>query len=97
MKKSIRVAALLGLGLASALVTFGNGQLAKTGMVRKPEPVDPASTTRAVQQGKGSGMTRNESVLRGNAFRSETPQDSAALKNGSHSPRATWGDSSYRK
>jgi len=96
MKKSIRVAALTGLALASALVTFANGQAAKTGMVRRPDPVDPSGLTRAVPQGKGSGMTRNEPVLRGNAFRSETPQDSAALKDGSHS-RAHYSDSSFRK
>ncbi len=65
--------------LAGSLGCFG-GQPAKVGITSKA--VEPAAADRkpAVQFGKGSGMTRNEVVLRGNAYRAQTPQENSALK-----------------
>lgn len=72
----IGVAAVI---LASSLGCFG-GQPAKVGITRKS--VEPAAADRkpAVQLGKGSGITRNEAVLRGNAYRAQTAQENSALK-----------------
>jgi hypothetical protein len=51
--------------------------------------------TRAVQQGKGSGISRNQGV-RANAYRSETEQTSAVAKDNS-APRAKQDESAFRK
>jgi len=80
--------------LAGSLGCFG-GQPAKVGIVRKS--VDPAAEDRkpAVQFGKGSGMTRNEAVLRGNAYRAQTAQGASALKG--PSALRHFGDPAFRK
>ena len=55
-----------------------------------------ATAQRAVQQGKGSGWTRTQVVLRGSAYRAQTAQDVVARVNSlpSH-PR--WSDSALHK
>jgi hypothetical protein len=56
--RSFRVAALAAFILTSPLLIFAAGQ-PKLHMLSKSEMQDLSGATRAVQQGKGTGMTRN--------------------------------------
>jgi len=92
--QSIRVAVLSSLLLASPAIGFAAGQH----LVRAPKPSelqDRSDVTHAVQYGKGTGMTRNEHVLAGNAFRSQTAQDSQTLKDNYRA--SSLGDRALRK
>jgi hypothetical protein len=94
--RSIQVALLSAVMLTAALPTFAAGQP----RIRKTEPQDLTGATRAVQQGKGGGWTRNDEVIRANAYRSQTSaQDARAVAANDESGAAhqKWGDSSFRK
>jgi len=90
----IRMSVLSALVLASAPLIFASGQT-RIYPVGKSQAQDQSGVTRAVQFGKGTGMTRNEVVLRGNAYREQTAQDSAALKDSS--AQSNRGDIAFRK
>jgi hypothetical protein len=78
--------------LASPLLIFAGGQPKM--QPARGEAQDVIGTTRAVQQGKGSGTSRNQTVI-ANAYRAKTAQDSAALRNDQAAiPR---GDTAFRK
>jgi hypothetical protein len=102
MKRFIRVATLPALLLASSGLTFAIGQAAAGGQTDKARAHsgdgidDRTGVTRAVQQGKGGGRTRNTSVP-ANAYRTQTAQDAAALKDESGVPRTNRHDLAFRK
>jgi hypothetical protein len=93
--KSIRLALVSAFVLASPLVTFAGGQPAKVRTLSKAEVQDRTGISRAIQQGKGAGVSRNEVVLRVNAERVQTAGESATLKPAP--ARANWGDSAFNK
>lgn len=72
-------ALLTTLVLASPALTFAaEGRIMH--MPSKAESQDQTGMTRAVQYGKGTGMTRNDRSLQGNAFRSQTAADNGTVK-----------------
>jgi hypothetical protein len=92
MKLGIRTALLTTLLVASPVLSFAAGQ----GRIYKT-PQDFSDTTKAVQYGKGTNMTRNEPTLNGNRYRSQTAQDKGSVKNNSNESRVNWSDAAYRK
>jgi hypothetical protein len=98
MKPQIMKLALVStFVLASPLLTFAGGQPAKMRPYSKEEMQDPTGITRAVQQGKGSGMTRSEVQIRANAYRSQTAEGSAATVQQSTAAHSNWNDSAFHK
>jgi hypothetical protein len=93
---SIKLALLPALVLTSALLAFAAGQ-PKLHMLSKAEMQDLTGATRAVQQGKGGGMSRNQVALRGNAYRSQTADESRTLKDGSVGANPNGHDAAFRK
>ena len=69
--RSIRTAVLSTLVLASPLLTVAGSQSTGMHVPSQSEMQNRDGVTRAVQQGKGGGMTRNQGV-RANAYRSQT-------------------------
>jgi len=65
-------------------------------MPSKGEIQDGAGITRAVQQGKGGGMSRNEGV-RANAYRLQTEDESQTTRDKSAAARPNSGDIAFRK
>jgi len=66
----------------------------KVHAVSKSETQDRTDVTRAVQFGKGTGMTRNQGV-QANAYRFQTAVDNATVK--SSAARTNWSDPAFRK
>jgi hypothetical protein len=92
----IRVATLSALVLASSVLTFAAGQ-PKLHRYSKGQEQDRTGITQAVQQGKGSGMTRNQPSLSANAYRVQTAQDGAAVRDESGAVHSNIGDVAFRK
>jgi hypothetical protein len=90
-----RFTALILAGvLTSPLLTLGSSRPP----VRAPKNSEVEAqegVTRAVQQGKGSGMTRNDRTPRVNAYREQTPQESNVTRNQVKGARRD--ESAYRK
>lgn len=94
---SIKLALLPALVVTSGLLAFAAGQ-PKLHMLSKAEMQDLTGATRAVQQGKGGGMSRNQVSLRGNAYRSQTAaEESRTAKDGSVGVHPNWHDMAFRK
>ena len=92
--KSIRVVTLSALVLGGTLFTFAASQP----RVRKTEPLDLSGAKRAMQQGKGGGRTRNDAVIRANAYRSQTSaEESQALRNEPGAAHPKWSDPAFHK
>jgi hypothetical protein len=79
MKRSIGLTMLSAFILAGPTLTFAGGQPKVLRSTNEAQYVKGA--TRAVQQGKGSGMSCNQTVT-ANAYRAQTDTDSAPLRNG---------------
>jgi hypothetical protein len=94
--KSIRVAALPALMLAGAALTFAAGP-GRVFPRNTGELGDRSGVTRAVQQGKGTLVTRNDKAFAANAYREQTTQDSAKLKEQVHTVPPSTGDPVFRK
>jgi hypothetical protein len=94
--RSIRVALLAALVLTSPLFPFAGGQPAKVRLPSKSEMQNAAGVTPAVQQGKGTGTSRNQGV-RGNAWRLQTAEDNPAVRDESGAAHQNWSDSAFRK
>jgi hypothetical protein len=81
MNRSIRLTMLSGFVLASPLLTFG-GQ--STGMPAPNAAQDNAqnqsSVTRAVQWGKGTGMSRLTRTVPADAYRAQTAQEQGVVR-----------------
>ena len=93
--RSTRVAWLSAFMLGSPLLTFAASPR-PIHVPTKDEIQDRTRITRAVQQGKGGGMSRNEVVLRANAYRLQTAEESQAIRDkpGDAPPKS---DSAFRK
>jgi hypothetical protein len=93
--RSIRMTLLSGLLLTSPMLSFAAGQH----LVRVPtkeEMQDHAGITRAVQQGKGTGMSHNQGV-QVNASREQTAAESQVAKDKPSTGNPNWGDAALRK
>ena len=77
MKKSIGVATLSVIAMASGLLAYDGSQRQRPA-TSETSPV--TGTTRDVQAGKGAGMPRRTEVP-ANAYREETSQDKGATRN----------------
>jgi hypothetical protein len=95
--RSIKVALLSAFALMSPLLTFAGDQPGQMHRYSKSEIENRDGVTQAVQRGKGAGVSRNQLVLRTNAYRSETAEESPALRNDSDVVGPSWGDSAFRK
>jgi hypothetical protein len=93
---STKVVLLPALVLTSALLAVAASQ-PKLHMLSKAEMQDLTGATRAVQQGKGGGISRNQLALSGNAYRSQTADESRTLKDGSAGAHSNWHDTAFRK
>jgi hypothetical protein len=93
---SIRLTLFSGLVLACPLVTFAGGQSVGMRVPSKSEMQDRTGVTRAVQQGKGTVITRNQAI-RADAYRSQTPEDSRKIRDNPTSAGPNWGDRAFRK
>jgi hypothetical protein len=89
--QSIRVSLLAALSFTSPTLTFAGGQPAKERNTTSTRYLSEVS--RAVQQGKGSGMTRAQGVP-ADAYRVEKAGEPAAK---SSAVRPNPGDSTFRK
>jgi hypothetical protein len=65
---------------------------AKVHVPAKAERRDRAGVTRAIHEGKGTGVTRDQRV-RANGWRVQTATESAALRQRTATVRPSWGDS----
>ncbi len=80
MKAGIRTAVLTTLVLATPALSFGGGQPPITRTPTQSELQDRTGIKKAVQSGKGTGMTRSDETLSGNAYRSQTAADNGTVK-----------------
>jgi hypothetical protein len=94
---SIRLTLLTAVVLTSPVLTFAGGQPAKVRTLTKAEMQDRTGITRAVQQGKGAGMSLSQTVIRANAYREQTPAESASMKADPPAAHSNLGDSAFRK
>jgi hypothetical protein len=93
---SIRLTLLSSLVVACPMLTFAGSQSVGMHVPSKSEMQDRSGVTRAVQQGKGTAITRNQ-VIRANAYRSQTTEDSRTLKDKVTSAGPNWSDPAFRK
>jgi hypothetical protein len=94
--RSIRMAVLFSLVLASPSLTFAGNQSTGMRVPSKSEMQNREGVARAVQQGKGSGMTRSQGV-RANAYRSQTAGESPAVSDKSAAMSSNLGDTAFRR
>lgn len=94
--QSIRTAVLSTLVLACPSLTFAANQSTGMHVPSKSEMQNRDGVTRAVQQGKGSGMTRTQGV-RANAYRSQTAGESPTISVQSGAVGSKLGDIAFRK
>jgi rhodanese-related sulfurtransferase len=80
MKLRIIGMTLPTLFLAVPMLTFAGQQPAKVNCYCNTGGRNQTSAKQAVQQGKGSGVTRNEVTLQGNAYRSQTSDKQTSNK-----------------
>jgi len=90
MKPSMRVTTLSAIAVASSMLAFGSGQAPVRQAQSETQAVQGA--TPAIQQGKGGGLSRNQTVA-ANANRVQTPQERQAIRE----LLAKHHDSAFRK
>jgi hypothetical protein len=95
--RSVKMVLLAASVLASPVLTFAGWQPNHVYTPPKNEAQDRIGIVRTVDQGKGTGMSRSNVVLRGNAYRSQTANDSAAVKVNSGNPGPNWNDAGFHK
>jgi hypothetical protein len=95
--QSFRVAVLTASILVSPMLSFAGSQPKLRPEPTQSEKQDRTGITRAVQQGKGTGMTRNDVYLNANANRLQTPEDSQGLRDQSGLAHPNWTDAAFRK
>ncbi len=81
--------------IASPLLVLAGGQ-PEIHRVTKQEEQDRTGISRAVQQGKGGGKSVSNQVIRANAYRSETPEESRNVVQQS-STRSMWNDPAFHR
>lgn len=76
MRRFIKLNMFPALVLAGSMLTFGqsSGSPAPNGALPQDDPGNPGYVTRAVQWGKGTGMSRLTKGVHANAYRSETAE-----------------------
>jgi len=89
--RSVKIALLAALALTNPLLTFAGEQPAKERNTTSTE--DLSGTSRAVPQGKGTGVTRPQEVP-ADAYRAEKAEDATAK---TPAVRPNPGDSAFRK
>jgi hypothetical protein len=92
MKLSIRVTTLSAIALASSMLTYGFGGQ-PTVRPTQTEQQDAAGAPRAVQQGKGASLSRNQPVTV-NRSRALTREESRAVR---PDPAVQQQDHAFRK
>jgi hypothetical protein len=70
--RSVTLALSAAFALTSPFIAIAGGQPAKAVMLSKADMQDRAGITRAVHQGKGSGMTRRQASVPASAPRTQT-------------------------
>src|SRR5580700_5163473 len=95
MKSQFRIALLSAIVLASPMLSFAGGQ-PKIHPYSSDDGQDRAGVTRTFQQGKGSGITRSESV-QVNASREQKPAESQVAKEKAKSGNPNYGDAAFHK
>jgi hypothetical protein len=91
-----RVATLPALVLSSGMLAFGGSQTRLYPNSKDPVQ-DRSGITQAVNQGKGTMTTLNQPAQNANAYRAQTTQDKAAVRDESGAVRSNIGDVAYRK
>ena len=91
--RSIRMTLLTAVVLTTPVLTFAGGQPAKGLVAYKQVTQDRTGIARAVQQGKGSGNSQSQAVIRANAYRAETVADRQPVR----TQPATQADTAFRK
>ena len=86
----IKMALISAIALTNPLLTLAGGQPAKVQTVEKNEPQHFAGAARAVQPGKGTGISRDQ-VVRTDADRVQTAKDTSIAVH------ANPGDSAFHK
>ena len=94
---SIRLTLLTAVVLTSPVLMFAGGQPAKVRTLTKAEMQDRTGITRAVQQGKGAGMSLSQTVIRANAYREQTAADQSATKAQTVAAHPKTGDPAFTK
>ena len=69
---SVRLAASAIFALTSPIMVFAGGQPARVFTPNKAEMQNRAGITRALQQGKGSGISRSQAAVPASAPRTQT-------------------------
>ena len=93
--RPIRVALIAAVALTSPLLAFAADR-PPIHVPSKTEMQNRDGITRAVQQGKGGGMPRNQEV-RANAYRSQTAAENQVVKEKPKTGYPNWGDTAFRK
>jgi hypothetical protein len=86
----IKIALIAVIALTNPLLTFAGGQPAKMRTLGRNEAQNFAGAARAVQPGKGTGISRDQ-IVRPNADRVQTAKDNSIAV------RANPGDSAFHK
>jgi hypothetical protein len=94
--RSIKMAVLSTFLVLASPLAFAGSQSTGMHVPSQSEMQNRDGVTQAVQQGKGSGMTRNQEV-RANAYRSQTAGESPTVRNGSGAGDSNRGDMAFRK
>jgi hypothetical protein len=92
----VRVALLTAVVLTSPLLTFAGSQ-AKIHPYSKTEAQDRTGITRAVQQGKGTGISLSDGAIRANAYREQTTEQRPAATVQPLAPQAKLSDPAFTK
>jgi hypothetical protein len=92
---SIKVMLLSAFAMASPLLTFaGDRAVPPSG---KDHAQDQIEISRALQQGKGSGMSLSQGVIRANANREQTAKDQSVVRAQPVFPRSNLTDPAFHK
>jgi len=100
--RTIKMTLLSAVALAGSLLAFTGGQPAKVSTPPKQDTQDSTGIPRALQQGKGTGMSLSEKVISANAYREQTPAESAVARDSASrdqggAPQPRWSDTAFRK
>jgi hypothetical protein len=92
---SIKVMLLSAFAMASPLLTLaGDRAVAPSG---KDHAQDRAEIGRALQQGKGAGMSLSAVVIRADASRVQTAEEKLVVKKQPAAPRSNLSDTAFHK
>ena len=90
------MALLSAVVLTSPLLTFAGGQ-PKIHKYSNEEAQDRTGISRAIQQGKGTGMSLSDSTIRANAYREQTTEQRPVATVQPVAPHAKLSDPAFTK